>query len=174
MHLREAARTRVAPYATETIPLHLGSLTGLKYREIHCIECGRAVIERSGDNLYRIGASGMPSEVRMTGEAIEATCSGCTQSYSLQISLTIVYSRERPSVPLHLQAQTLVIAPAESKRTRLLYCMECGGAFHTVSDRITQLFDNAVPARLVAPDRLGPMEAQCRQSRCKQTWALMV
>lgn len=163
-----------APYADTAIPLHLGSVTGMRYRQLCCMECGQPLIERNGDQMFRLADDTRPSEVSgaewVTGAPV--LCGNCQQQYRVHVSIEITYNRD--GIPLHMQPQSVYVTAASDKRLRYLYCLECGKAFHSISDRIAQVIDNRVPFQYLDASKLGPLEAMCHFNRCKQAWAFMV
>lgn len=161
-----------APYATTAIPLHLSSLTGTRYRSLNCLECGQEFIERNNGSLYRSNDPSQPYEIAISGESVMAICGNCTQMYRINISLNVGLTAD--SMSLHLQPESMYIAIESTKRLRYIHCMECGKAFHSISDRVSQVIDNRVPFEYVDASRLGPLEALCHYNRCGQTWALIV
>lgn len=165
-------REIVAPYAESAIPLFLDSITGMRYRTLCCMECGAEMLERNNDAMFRLNDPSLPAEITLTGQGIKAMCGNCTQWYAIQVSLTVTL--EQDSVPLYLQPQSVYITTDSLKKMRYLHCLECGHAFQTISDRISQVTDNRVPFEFVNPDRIGPIEALCHFPRCGQTWALML
>jgi hypothetical protein len=161
-----------APYAASAIPIFLMSTTGLKYRTLNCIECGRAFMERQADTLYRIGDDSRPEEINLAGDMVSATCGNCRQEYSLHVEISVTFDRD--GIPLYLQPQSLYITNAPEKTMRYLHCLECGKSFHTISDRISMISDNRVPFEYLPVTAIGPMEAICRSSNCSQLWSLMI
>lgn len=166
-------RPAIAPYAGVAIPLYLDSTNGMRYRNLHCIECGREFLERNNDTMYRINDTSQPTEVRIAANTpIEAKCGNCTQTYIVSVAVSIVY--ERDGIPLHMQPQTLHLVIEQQKQLRYISCLECGKVIHSISDRIGHMTDNRVPFEYLSPNRLGPMEAICRENDCRQSWTLMV
>jgi DNA-directed RNA polymerase subunit RPC12/RpoP len=161
-----------APYADNAIPLFLTSLTGMRFRSLHCLECGAEFLERDGANMYRLNDPNLPTEIAISSESVKAQCGRCTQWYGVQISIDVVYESE--GIPLYMQPQSIYLSPVEQKKLRYVHCLECGKTFHTISDRISQMVDNRIPFEYVSAAKLGPMEALCSYSRCGQSWALMV
>lgn len=164
--------SQIAPYASVTIPLYLGSTTGFRYRTLNCMECGAEFIERNNDMMYRLNDVDAPSEIALNGSVELAKCGNCQQQYAIQVSLLV--SLELGGIPLYLQPQSLYIAIEPIKRLRYVHCMECGKAFHSISDRISQVVDNRVPFEHLNPLKLGPLEALCHRQNCGQTWAILV
>jgi ferredoxin-like protein FixX len=162
----------VAPYAESPIPLYLTSLTGMKYRTLNCMECGAEFLERNGDTMYRLNDPDLPAEVKIDGHSIKAKCGNCSQWYGVQVSLTITY--EHGGIPLYMQPQSVYVTSETSKRLRYMYCLECGHAFQSISDRISQVVDNRIPFEFLDPTKLGVIESMCHFSNCGQAWALML
>jgi hypothetical protein len=145
----------------------------MRYRTLNCMECGRPFLERNKDSVYRVGARDMPGVAHAGADGlIHAVCSRCQQKYTVTLSMTIEH--DRAGLPLHLQPQTLFIVTEPIKRLRDLFCLECGKAYFSVSDRIGQMIDNVTPVELLDPDRLGPMEARCKFQHCKQRWYVRI
>lgn len=161
-----------APYAAIAIPLYLNSVSGMKYRTLSCMECGRDFLERDGDILYRTNDDSLPNKVVMQQAATVAKCGDCQQTYAVYLSIEMRY--EQGGVPLYLQPQSLYLAIEPAKKLRDIYCLECGKKFHTISDRIGLVSDNRLPMELMDPGKAGPIEARCGFNKCSQTWALMV
>lgn len=162
----------IAPYADIPITVSLSSLTGLKYRDYSCIECGQPIIERSSERIFRF-SSDMPEEAHIGADGtIPTTCSRCSQKYSI-----IITTRESEgslsNMPLYMQPQALFISVEPVKKLRDTHCMECGHAFYSISDRVSMLVDNVVPFEMLDPTKLGPMEARCKFHHCKQRWSVM-
>lgn len=167
-----AIKSQVAPYATIVIPLYLGSVTGMRYRTLNCMECGAEFMERNNDMMYRLNDSDSPAEISLNGSVELARCGNCQQQYAIQASLLV--SLEMGGIPLYLQPQSVYISIEPVKRLRYMHCMECGKAFHSISDRIRQVVDNRVPFEQLDPLKLGPLEVLCHRQNCGQTWALIV
>lgn len=162
-----------APYADTALTLSLTSATGLRYRTVHCLECGREIIERNKDDVFRIGAVDEPREAKAAADGfIHSTCSRCLQTYLVQISEQVAPSMS--GIPLYMQPQSLFIETERRKHLRDIFCMECGKAYFSVSDRMTMVVDNVAPAQLWDKGRMGPMEARCKFQHCKQRWYLRV
>lgn len=161
-----------APYADTPIPLYLGSVTGMRYRTLSCIECGREFLERNNDTMYRVGDESQPREVSISAEPVSATCSNCRQRYTVQISLSISF--ERDGIPLYMQPESMYLTAEEHKKLRYVHCLECGHVFQSISDRISQVVDNRVPFQYLNPSKLGPIERTCTANTCGQAWAVMV
>ncbi len=161
-----------APYADTAIPLYLSSVTGMRYRTLNCMECGTEFLERNNDTIYRIGDSELPSEVAISSESVKAKCSNCDQWYGIQVSIAVNIAID--SVPLYLQPQSVYLSIEPVKRLRYMHCLECGKAFQSVSDRISQVVDNRIPFEYLSSSRLGPIERTCTFNQCSQTWALML
>lgn len=162
----------VAPYADSIIPLFLTSLTGMRYRTLNCMECGAEFLERNNDTMYRLNDGSLPSEVNITGQSVKAKCGNCSQWYGVQVSLDVVY--DSGGLPLYMQPQSVYIAVETQKKLRYVYCLECGRAFYSISDRIKMMVDNRVPFDMVDSSRLGPMETLCHSNNCGQAWAVML
>lgn len=161
-----------APYAETAIPLYLSSVTGMRYRTLNCLECGQEFLERNGETMYRIGDDSLPAEISIGSESIKASCGRCGQWYGVQVSSVV--NLERDSVPLYLQPQSIYLAVEAAKRLRYVHCLECGKAFQSISDRISQVVDNRVPFEYFNPARLGAIERTCTFNNCGQTWSLML
>jgi DNA-directed RNA polymerase subunit RPC12/RpoP len=144
----------------------------MRYRTIHCIECGAEILERNRDTMYRLGDSSQPAEVNIGSMPIDARCGNCMQQYTLSISLYMHYDPDGPA--LYMQPQTIQLAIDATKKLRNIACMECGKVFHTLSDRVGYISDNRVPFELLDPLRPGPIETLCHQSSCHQSWSIMV
>lgn len=162
----------IAPYAGIVIPLFLASVTGMRYRTLNCMECGAEFLERNNDTLYRLNDEQAPAEIALSGISVEARCGNCQQKYHVQVSLAVTY--EHGGIPMYLQPQSVYITVDIVKKLRYLHCLECGKAFHSISDRIRQVVDNRVPFEQLDPSRIGPLEALCHAQNCGQTWALML
>lgn len=165
----------VAPYAESPIPLHLSSVTGLRYRTLNCMECGTEFMERNSEMMYRVGDSLAPNEIHIGRDTnITAMCPNpdCGQRYRVSVSVSV--NVQQDSMPLYMQPQSIYVVVEQTKRLRYVHCLECGKAFHSISDRIGQVVDNRIPFEYLNPSRLGPIEALCSFNRCGQTWALMV
>lgn len=162
-----------APYADIEIPLFFSSITGMKYRVFNCMECGQPFLERQGDMLYRLNDSDRAAEVHIIdGVNMTVQCGKCSQLYVLNASTNIIYEANGPSLYMH--PQSIYLVPVPNKRLRYLHCLECGSAFHSISDRISSMSDNRIPMEYVALDRLGPIETRCTQNKCYQQWAIIV
>lgn len=163
---------KIAPFADIAIDLSFSSTTGPRYRTLNCIECGNLIIERSGDDIYRI-ANDYPERARVSADGtIPTRCDRCTQKFSITVSTGFATSRS--SIPLYMQPQSIFLKVSPTKKLRDTYCMECGKAFYSISDRINSLSDNTVPFGMLDPARFGPMEAWCKFQGCKQRWSVMV
>lgn len=160
-----------APYATKPIPLHLSSLTGMRYRILNCMECGREFLERNNDTVYRIGDSSQPRQVAITSN-IQAICGHCSQQYTVSIAIDVTVPRG--AIPLYMQPQSVYLLPESDKHLRQMHCLECGKVFQRVSDRIGQVVDNYVPLQYVEAHRLGSIESMCSFKKCKQLWSFIV
>lgn len=162
---------KIAPFADIAINLSFSSTTGLRYRTLNCIECGHPIIERSGDDIYRI-TNDFPERARVGVDgSIPTRCDKCTQSFKIVLAVTVVSQQQ--GIPLYMQPQSIFLTVSQTKKLRDTYCMECGKAFYSVSDRIDSLSDNTIPFELLDPERLGPMEARCKFQHCKQRWSVM-
>ncbi len=162
----------LAPYADLAIPLSLSSITGLKYRTLNCFECGQPFMERNAETMYRM-TDDMPKEAHVgTDGAIAGMCGNCSQKYSVTISVALEPAFD--NVPLYMQPQTLFITTEPVKKLRDTFCMECGKAFYSISDRIKSVVDNTIPTEMLDPNKLGPMEVWCHFHRCKQRWSVFV
>jgi ferredoxin-like protein FixX len=164
--------TEASPYAAEAIQIFLTSETGMRYRQLSCIECGVDFIERAGDTLYRLGDSDNPEAVALSDLPVDTHCSNCKQQYELHVALSV--GLNEGGIPLYMQPQTIYIDVAQSKKLRYVHCLECGKSFHTISDRVSVISDNRVPVEYLDPTKAGPMEAICRFNNCSQLWAFMV
>lgn len=163
----------IAPYADKAIPLSLKSLTGLRYRTLNCMECGQPFLERNKDQIFRIGTNDMPGEVHIDPSGvIVGVCGNCTQKYTVTIALTVEQDRE--GIPLYMQPQSLYLTSEPTKKLRDIFCLECGKAYYSISDRIQQMVDNIVPPEYLDVSRLGPMEARCKYQHCRQRWYVRV
>ena len=158
-----------APYADHPIQVSLLSTTSLRYRPLNCLECGRTFLERDNAVFYR--PDGRTAHVDADG-VILALCPHCSQKYVVTVSMHVVYELQR--VPLHEINQSIYFVPAETRERRLTRCMECGKAFQTMLDRISQVVDNAMPVEFLEPGRTAPLETICRFNRCGQRWSLVV
>jgi len=164
---------KIAQFASIAIPLSLSSTTGLKYKTLCCVECGHPILERSSDRMFRIGATDLPELARVGADGtIPSVCRKCTQKYTITISMNM--QSPGVNVPLYMQPQSIFLAVEPVKKLRDTYCMECGKAFYSISDRIKLLSDNTVPFDLLDPTRFGPMEVWCKFHHCKQRWSVMV
>lgn len=163
---------KIAPFANIAIPLALSSTSGLKYKTLNCVECGQPILERNNNQMLRIGTSKYPELARLGADgAIDTTCGKCTQQYKVTFSVSIQASRS--NVPLYMQPQSIFIAIEPNKKLRDTYCLECGKAFYSISDRIKLLSDNTIPFDMLDPSQLGPMEVWCKFHHCKQRWSVM-
>jgi hypothetical protein len=162
---------KIAPFADISIPLSLGSVTGLKYKTINCMECGNPILERNGEKILRVRQNSYPDEARLSADGtIPVICSSCAQKYSLTFSVTVGMSS---SLPLYMQPQSIYMAIEPHKKLRDVYCMECGKAFYSISDRINLVSDNVIPFDMLDPAKMGPMEVWCKFHHCKQRWSVM-
>lgn len=161
-----------SPYYSIAIPLYLNSVSGMKYRTLSCMECGRDFLERDGDTIYRTSDDSRPEQAVLNATATEVRCGNCDQQYAVYLSIEMRY--EQGGVPLYLQPQSLYLAIEPAKKLRDIHCLECGKTFHTISDRIGLVSDNRLPMELMDPGKAGPIEARCGFNKCSQTWALMV
>jgi hypothetical protein len=161
-----------APYADTPIPLSLRSLTGLRYRTLNCMECGHAFIERSSTQIFRF-SNDSPEVAHVAADGlIHSTCPGCTQKYTLTVAVDM--DSGRSDLPLYLQPQSIFVISEPVKKLRDVFCLECGKAFYSISDRIKLLVDNVTPIEMLDADRLGPMEARCKFQHCKQRFYVRV
>jgi DNA-directed RNA polymerase subunit RPC12/RpoP len=167
-----AINLTIAPYALTAIPMFLSSVTGFRYRTLNCMECGAEFLERNNDTIYRLNDTSQPSEVAINGGVIEALCGRCQQHYHVMIATDV--NLEENGIPMYLQPQSVYISVENVKKLRYLHCMECGKAFHSISDRIRQVVDNRVPFEYLDPTKIGVFEALCHRQNCGQTWALML
>lgn len=162
---------KIAPFASTVISLSLGSITGLKYKTLNCVECGNPILERNSDRMFRLNAQDQPELARPSVDGtISVKCGKCSQKYSLVISFSATPSID---MPLYMQPQSLFITAVPDKKLRDTYCMECGKAFYSISDRIQLLSDNTMPFDMLDPAKLGPMEVWCKFQHCKQRWSVM-
>lgn len=161
-----------APYAATLIPLFLTSVSGFRYRTLNCMECGAEFLERNNNMLYRLNDESRPAEVIIDGTLLPATCGRCQQRYAVQVSLNVTL--QEGGIPLYLQPESVYIAVNSVKKLRYIFCLECGTAFYSISDRISQVVDNRVPFEFVSPTKIGPIETLCHRQNCGQTWTLML
>lgn len=161
-----------APYADNVIPLYLQSVTGMKYRNIHCIECGTPILERNSDDIYRFTNTEPPVAVHVSSMPIDATCSNCAQTYTLHVTLAIRYDRDAPA--LYMQPQTIQLAIESVKKLRDYHCMEDGKSMNLISDRIAYVSDNRVPFEHIDTSKAGPIGTYCPSRSCHQYWSIMV
>lgn len=162
---------KIAPFADIPIDLSFSSTSGSRYRTLNCIECGHPIIERSGDDIYRI-TNDYPERAKAGADGtIPTKCDRCTQSFKVVVSVAVVTSKS--GIPLYMQPQSLFLEVSSSKKLRDTYCVECGKAFYSVSDRIGSISDNTIPFDLLDPLKLGPMEVWCKFNHCKQRWSVM-
>lgn len=130
-------------------------------------------LQRQADTLYRMNDSSAPETIAIAdGVLIHVMCGICTQEYALQVSANMRY--DSAAVPLYMQPQSVYIVSESQKRLRYLHCLECGSAFHSISDRIASMNDNRIPFEYVDTARLGPIETMCRADKCSQAWSIMV
>jgi transcription elongation factor Elf1 len=162
----------LAPYGERAIPLLLTSVTGFRYRTLNCMECGAEFLERNNDAMYRLNDASAPAEIMLDGAVVIAHCGNCLQKYHVQVSLNVAL--DEGGIPLYLQPQSIYIAVDNMKKLRYIYCLECGHAFQTISDRINQVVDNRVPFEQLDQTKIGPLETMCHFSNCQQVWALML
>lgn len=161
-----------APYANAAIPLSLNSVVGLRYKTINCIECGRPILERNNDRMLRLN-NNAPTVAHVGADGtISCVCSNCSQKYTVVITFNMQSSMHN-AVPLYMQPQSIFMAIEPVKKLRDVYCMECGKAFYSVSDRVKMVSDNMIPVNMLDPDKLGPMEVWCKFHHCKQRWSVM-
>lgn len=162
-----------APYASTAIPLYLGSVIGLRYRTLHCIECGGPLIERNADVIIRIGQSNSSERAHVSADGmIHSKCERCQQKYTLTLSMGV--ETRRGGIPLYMQPQALVVISEPVKKLRDTHCLECGKAFFSISDRVKLIADNIAPVASLPIDRVGPMEPRCRFQHCKQRWHVTI
>lgn len=162
-----------APYASTAIPLYLGSVVGLRYRTLNCIECGRPFIERNADIVLRIGQDNSSRQAHVSADGmIHGQCGKCQQKYTLTLSMAV--STSRGGIPLFMQPQALVITNEPVKKLRDTHCLECGKAFFSISDRVKMIADNVAPVSTLPIDKVGPMESRCRFQHCKQRWYVTI
>lgn len=163
----------IAPYSETTISVSLGSVTGLRYRTLNCMECGQPFMERNSDKMFRLGNKDLTEEAKPdSGGSIATTCGNCLQKYTVTISTAAQITSTM--IPLHMQPQTLFITNEPVKKLRDTFCLECGKAFYSISDRIKLLMDSVTPIELIGVGRLGPMESRCKFQHCKQRWYIRV
>jgi hypothetical protein len=136
------------------------------------MECGAEFMERNNENMYRLNDPDMPAEVHLDGSSVKARCGHCQQWYAIQVALEV--GLQQGGVPLYLQPQSIYLVVDTTKKLRYVHCLECGKAFHSISDRISMMVDNRIPFELVDPARIGPLEALCHAQNCGQTWAIML
>lgn len=161
----------IAPFASTAIRLDLGSVTGLKYKTLHCNECGEPFIERNGDDMFRVSKD-WPEKAHVGADGtIPTTCSKCTQKYVIIISHNVTHVKD--GVPLYMQPQSVFMAITATKKLRDTHCLECGKAYYSVSDRVNSISDNTIPFDLLDLAKLGPMEVWCKYQHCKQRWSIM-
>lgn len=161
-----------APYAEVAIALSLGSITGLKYREYCCMECGNTIIERNNDRII-LYSSHVPTEARTDIDGnIPTICDRCQQKYLVTVSSQEIQNPFN-NLPLYMQPQAVFVAVEPTKKLRDIHCLECGHSFYSLSDRVNMIADNVIPFESLDPARLGPMEAHCRFHHCKQRWSVM-
>lgn len=157
-----------APYASEPIAISLMSTTGLKYRTLNCFECGSPFIDRENEYLYRVGVKDLPEEAHASVDGIVLThCGNCQQQYSLAVAAIV---SSATSVQLYLQPQSIYLSVEPVKQFRDTFCMECGKAYFSISDRIKSVVDNIVPLGLADVSKLGDVEARCNWRGCKARW----
>jgi hypothetical protein len=160
-----------APYASIPIPLSLTSVSGLKYRTLNCLECGRPFMERNNEVIYRTGTNTYPTEVKLDAAGqIKTNCGQCSQEYIVAIAITV--ATVHGALPLNEQPMSIFIASAPTKKLRDTYCLECGHAYFSISDRITSLVDDVVPIEMIKG--MGPMEPRCKFHHCKQRYHVRV
>jgi hypothetical protein len=161
-----------APYAAKVIPLHLSSVTGMRWRPLYCLECGRQFVERNGDMLYRLNDTTQPQQQVISSSPIPAICGYCSQQYSVMVAIHVTVNIT--TIPLHLQTQSLYMAIEPSKQRRTIHCLECGHVFQAIADRISQVVDNHLPAEYTDSSKLGSIDTMCSSKHCKQLWAIVV
>lgn len=161
----------VAPYAETSIPVHLQSLHGMRYRLLSCVECAAEFLERQGDSYYRIGNPDLPEEAHIDASGgIEARCGNCKQRYTVFFALSISAYRADPLA--FQKPQTIFLSPSETKKPRDTYCLECHHAYLSLCDRISMISDDTVPLEHISA--IGPLEVRCKFNKCKQRWQIRV
>ncbi len=162
---------KIAIHADKIIPLSFNSITSLKYKTIYCIECGAPIIERNNSQMFRIGSTDRPCEVHVSADGtIPSVCHQCAQKYSIVI--TVAQVSNVGGIPLYMQPQSIFMSIEPVKQLRDIYCMECGKAFYSVSDRVKSISDNTIPFNMLDPEKMGPMEVWCHHHNCKQRWSV--
>jgi hypothetical protein len=162
-----------SPFADKPIALSLRAVDGMRYRLISCFECGREVLERNGDQIFRLGVNDMPGEVHVGSDGqIRSHCGKCSQQYIVSIAMQV--ERGKITMELNKQPQTIYVTAEATKQLRDVYCYECGKAFFSISDRITSVVDDIVPLNMIEQTRIGPLEARCRFQHCKQRFHVRV
>jgi len=160
-----------ALHADKNIPLMFSSLTGNKYQSFHCIECGAEILIRNNEHLIRVGNQGMPEVARPSSDGtIPIVCHECSQKYHVLTNGLKVNNE----LPLYVQPQSIFIAIEIVKQLRDIHCVECGKTFFSFSDRISMISDNTPPPFIQDENKIGAMEAWCKNSHCKQRWSIMV
>lgn len=164
---------KIAPYANKQIPISLGSTTGLRYKTVHCIECGAPIIERNNTQIFRLGVKDMPEVVKLSVDgSMNTHCHRCSQRYSLIVDTNS--SSLNSGVPLYMQPQSIFMAIEPVKKLRDIYCIECGKAFYSISDSMKLISDNTMPIDMLDPEQYGPFESWCKFHHCKQRWSIFV
>lgn len=162
-----------AAYANIPIPLSLQSTTGMRYRTLSCVECGRSFLDREGDQLYRVGVKDMPEEAHAGVDGVIPTiCGNCRQAYAVTFSLAVQVSRS--AMPLNMQPQSIYLYSEPIKHFRDTHCMECGKVYFSFSDRIKLIVDSVNPTEQYDVGQAGAMEARCNWRGCKQRWVVRV
>lgn len=162
---------KTAPYASQVTLLSLTSAVGMRYRTVHCLECGMPILERNKDSIFRVGTKAYPGEAK-PGGMIDTVCDRCTQNYKISIAISVRHAVG--GLPLHLQPQSVFLKVEPEKSFRDTFCLECGKAYFSISDRISMVVDNVTPQQLWNPERMGPMEARCKFQHCKQRFYMRV
>lgn len=160
----------VAPYADVPIPIHLQSVSGMRYRLLSCVECSREFLERQGDSFYRLGTNELPDEAHIDNTGgISTHCGNCRQQYVVFFSpITVTY---RGDALAYQKPQTIFLAPVLNKTPRNTHCLECHHAYLSISDRISMISDNTIPLEHIT-EGLGLLEIRCKSRECKQRWQI--
>lgn len=165
--------TSTAPYAHNAIPLSLRSSVGLRYRTLNCIECGHPFLERNRDQIFRIDSSDMPEQAHLSADGlVHGICGRCQQTYTVTLAVTVDVRMN--DMPLYMQPQSLFITSEPVKHLRDIFCLECGKAFFSISDRIKLMVDNVTPTEMLDTLQMGPMEARCKFQHCKQRFYMRI
>jgi hypothetical protein len=136
------------------------------------MECGQPFMERNNNQIFRIGTNNMNQTAHVDADGfVHGVCGNCEQKYTVTIAFDV--SSKREGIPLYMQPQTIYLVSAPEKKMRDTYCLECGKAYFSISDRIKSMVDNATPFNLLDPNKLGPSEARCRFQHCKQRYRIM-